>query len=85
MKLKMLVEDYNPSVMRQYAGLCGSCLARAHARSGQPATISGYLGKNDKFDNAIAEFSLSYADQSERDYDVLLRAVQEGKLEVFVE
>ena len=57
MKIKPLVEVFTPSVMLQYAELCGWTLAHAHARSGEPAKISGYLGKSDKFDKAIADFS----------------------------
>ncbi len=85
MKVKPLVEVFTPSVMLEYAGLCGWTLAHAHARSGESAKISGYLGKGDKFDEAIAEFSVAYADQSEQDHAVLVEAVRAGKLEVFVE
>jgi hypothetical protein len=84
-KIKMLVEIFTPSVMLQYAELCGWCLARAHARSGEPAQISGYLGKRDAFDKAVADFSVAYADQTERDHDVLMKAARAGKLEVFIE
>jgi len=85
MKLKALVEVYTPSVMREYATLCGWILARAHARSGEPARISGYLGKSDKFDLAIADFSLAYADQTEKDHRALTQAVRAGDLEVTME
>lgn len=85
MKIKMLVEAYTQSVMLHYSELCGWCLARAHARSGEPAKISGYLGKSDAFDEAIADFSIAYADQSERDHETLMKAVRAGRLEVFVE
>ena len=85
MKIKPMVELFTTEVMLQYAELCGWTLAHAHARSGEPAMISGYLGKSDKFDQAIAAFSSDYADQSERDHGVLLEAVRAGKLEVFVE
>lgn len=85
MKIKPLVEIFTPSVMQQYAELCGWTLAHAHARSGEPAQISGYLGKSDKFDKAIAAFAVAYADQSERDHEVMLQAVRAGKLEVFIE
>ena len=85
MKIKPLVEIFTPGVMRQFAELCGWALAHAHARSGEPAKISGYLGKSDKFDKAIADFAVLYADQSEKDHEVLIQAVREGKLEVFVE
>jgi len=85
MKIKTLVEVFTPGIMVEYARLCGWTLAHAHARSGEAAKISGYLGKSDAFDTAIAEFSVAYADQSEQDHDVLMKAVRSGKLEVFIE
>lgn len=85
MKIKPLVEIFTPSVMFQYAELCGWALARAHARSGEPALISGYLGKSDAFDEAIAAFSITYADQCERDHAAMLQAVRAGRLEVILE
>jgi hypothetical protein len=85
MKIKMPVEVYTPSVMRQYAEACAWTLARAHARSGEPAKISGYLGKSDTFDTAVADFSIAYADQAERDHETITKAVRGGKLEVFIE
>lgn len=85
MKIKPMVEVFTPDIMRQYGVLCGWTLARAHARSGVPAKISGYLGKSDEFDQAIADFSVAYADQSERDHEVLRKAVRAGQLDVFIE
>lgn len=85
MKIKMLVELFTPSVMESMAKVCGWTLAHAHARSGEPAKISGYLGKGDTFDEAIADFSIAYADQSEQDHEVLMKAVKAGKLQVFIE
>ena len=85
MKLKPMVEIFKPGVMSEYAELCGRTLAHAHARSGEPARISGYMGKSDKFDEAIGDFSIVYADQSEQDHEVLMKAARAGKLEVFVE
>lgn len=85
MKIKPMVEVFTPGVMMEYAELCGWTLAHAHARSGQPAMIDGYLGSSDKFDEAIADFSQAYADQSEQDHGVLRKAVQAGKLEVIME
>jgi uncharacterized protein (DUF2252 family) len=82
MKLKPQVEVFTPAVMQEYAEICGWVLARAHARSGEPAKLSGYLGNSEKFDEAIADFSERYADQSERDHGVLVKAVRAGKLEV---
>ena len=60
---------------------CGWTLARAHARSGDPVAIAAYLGKSDKFDRAIADFSNRYADQNEKDYAAFLEAVHTGWLE----
>ena len=81
-KVSMVVEVFGRSVMTQYAELCGGTLAHAHARSGEPAKISGYLGKSDQFDEAIADFSAAYADQMERDHKVFRKAVRDGRLEV---
>jgi hypothetical protein len=85
MKVAPMVEAFTRSVMRQYAEVCGWTLARAHARSGEPAAISGYLGQSDRFDTAIAKFSSAYADQNERDHGVLMKAARDGRLEVAAE
>jgi uncharacterized protein (DUF2252 family) len=85
MKIKAMVDVFTPSVMLQYGEVCGWVLARAHARSGEPSVISGYLGKGEFFDEAIADFSVLYADQAERDHDAMVKAVRAGRLEVFVE
>ena len=63
-----------------YAALCGWVLARAHARSGDPALIAGYLGKKEIFDEAIADFAIAYADQTEQDYKTFKKAVRSGRL-----
>lgn len=85
MKIKPMVELFGPVDMAQYADICGFTLARAHARSGESALISGYLGQSDTFDKAIAAFSIAYADQSEKDHALLMKAVRRGDLEVIVE
>jgi uncharacterized protein (DUF2252 family) len=85
MKIKPLVELFTPPVMIQYAELCGRILARAHARSGEPALISGYLGRSDRFDRAVADFAGAYADETERDHEALAQAVRIGKLDVVVD
>jgi uncharacterized protein (DUF2252 family) len=79
-KLKFRVEAFAAAKMIQFADWCGATLARAHARSGQPAVISGYLGKSDVFDRAIAAFAVAYADQCERDHACLRKAVRDGRL-----
>ena len=63
-----------------YARMCGWTLARAHAHSGDRIAIASYMGKRVVFDNAIADFSAVYADQSERDYQALVGAVKSGKI-----
>ena len=63
-----------------YGRMCGSTLARAHARSGDRIAIASYLGKGDAFDRAIADFSVAYADQNERDYEAFAKAVKSGRL-----
>jgi Uncharacterized protein conserved in bacteria (DUF2252) len=81
MKLKFRIEQFNSAKMVIFGEWCGGTLARAHARSGEPALISGYLGKVDTFDQAIAAFAVAYADQVERDYESFTKAVRAGKLE----
>jgi uncharacterized protein (DUF2252 family) len=85
MKLSPLVELFTPALMLEYAALCGWTLARAHARSGESAQISGYLGKSEVFDTAIGRFAVAYADQNERDHEVLRKAVQSGQVDVVIE
>ena len=63
-----------------YARVCGTALARAHARWGDRVAIASYLGNRENFDQAIADFSVRYADQNERDYEALVRAVKSGRL-----
>lgn len=82
MKLSAPVEDLPPQGLTDYAYLCGWTLARAHARSGDRMAISAYLGNSDRFDQAAASFSETYADQTERDYERLLQAVKDGALQV---
>jgi hypothetical protein len=81
MKLKFPIEEFKPAKMVIFADWSGGTLARAHARSGEPALISGYLGKADTFDQAIGAFALAYADQVERDHASFAMAVREGKIE----
>ena len=75
-------EGMRPTDMAVYARLCGWTLARAHARSGDRVAIAAYLGNKDTFDNAIADFAASYADQNERDYAALRSAAKSGRIQV---
>ncbi len=80
MKMKIDVEAMSKSDWSEYVELCGWALARAHARTGDPARIAGYLGKSDAFDEAIEKFSISYAEQTERDHAALLKAIRTGRI-----
>jgi uncharacterized protein (DUF2252 family) len=79
-KGSMPIEQMEPDQMERYATACGWTLARAHARSGDRAAIAGYLGGGDRFDRALAQFAEAYAEQNERDYAALKRAVEGGDL-----
>jgi len=75
-----IIEAMKPSGLAAYAHLCGWTLARAHARSGDALAIASYLGANDRFDQGLAAFAGSYADQNERDYAALKQAVDSGRV-----
>ena len=79
------VESLSAPELAEYAGLCGTCLAQAHARSSDAAMISGYMGTSRKLDRAISRFAQVYADQNERDHGELLEAVSSGRLEATIE
>jgi len=84
-KFSFPIEAMIPSGMTVYARLCGWTLARAHARSGDRVALAAYLGGSDRFDQAIADFAETYADQNERDYAALQAAVKEGTVEATTE
>jgi uncharacterized protein (DUF2252 family) len=71
----------NLASLRTYLRVCAVCLARAHARTSDEVSIYGYIGKKDTFANAIADFAVAYADQTERDYQALVEAVESGRVE----
>jgi len=76
------VDTLPPEGLAIYGRACGWTLARAHARSGDRIAIGAYLGKSEHFDEAIGEFSESYADQNELDYQALADAANSGRIEV---
>jgi uncharacterized protein (DUF2252 family) len=80
-KFSAPVELMKPAGMTVYARLCGWTLARAHARSGDRVALAAYLGGSDAFDQAIASFAETYADQNQNDYAALQAAVKDGKVE----
>jgi uncharacterized protein (DUF2252 family) len=66
--------------LRTYAGVCSLCLARAHARTGDVNAILGYVGKAGVLGRAIGAFAVAYADQTERDYQLLVEAEKSGRI-----
>ncbi len=74
------IAGMTPAGMRLWGLMCGWTLARGHARSGDRIAIASYLGASDIFDRAIVDFSIAYADQTERDYQALQDAVASGRL-----
>jgi len=79
-KISLRVETFGATEMDLYATWCGRALALSHARSGSSILLSGYMGRSDTFDEAIADFAMAYADQNERDHAELDRAVRLGKV-----
>jgi uncharacterized protein (DUF2252 family) len=84
-KIKPVVEIMKPANLTSYAHLCGRALARAHARSGDAAVLSGYMGQSTAIEDALADFSEAYADQNERDHAALVAAVRKGDIEARTE
>ncbi len=80
MKGSMDVPAMDASQLSFYGQLCGWALARGHARTGRASFIAGYLGSNQSFDHAVADFATAYADQNERDYQTLADAVASGRI-----
>jgi hypothetical protein len=71
-----------PSHLAIYAELCGATLARAHARTGDAAKITGYLGDDDTFERALERFAVAYADQNDDDYAAFTHAADAHRIEV---
>ena len=79
-KFSLDVDRMRPSGMEIYGELCAWTLARSHARSGDSVAIAAYLGSSDVFDQAIAQFASTYADQTERDHQALASAAATGRV-----
>ena len=75
------LDRIRPRGLAEYGRMCGWTLARAHARCGERIAIASYLGSASRFDEAIAAFAETYADQSERDDAALVDAVAARRLE----
>ena len=75
------VISIKPAGLIAYGELCGWCLARAHARCGDRVAIASYLGTSDRFDRAVTDFAVAYADHVERDHARLSEAIADGRIE----
>jgi len=71
--------------MTRYAEFCAMALARAHANTGSAAAIAGYLGTSDTFDKSIGQFALAYAEQTVRDHQALVKAIDEERIPAVLE
>ena len=78
MKMSAIIEDWDSAALRQYARMCAHALARSHARTGDAARISGYMGSGQTFDDAIG-------DQNRADYRAFVRAIREARIKAIVE
>jgi uncharacterized protein (DUF2252 family) len=74
--------DLEGNGLLQYAEVCGELLAKGHARSGDPCMLAGYLGMADRFDKALVDFAVDYADQDTRDFEQWLKAIRTGSVAV---
>ena len=75
-----VVEAMTAEDLASWGELCGWALARGHARTGEPATIAGYLGTDKAFEHALGEFATAYADQNDRDHAAFVEAIRDGRV-----
>lgn len=80
-RMALIGEAMADGTLPHFATLCGTSLARAHARSGDAARISGYMGSGGVFDAAIADFAMAYATQTERDWRLFVEAIKAGLID----
>ncbi len=85
LKASVPVEWLTGASFNFYAWACGTVLARAHSRTGDPALIAGYCGNASVLDQALAEWAESYGDQTEQDHEALVDAIQRGEVRAAVE
>ena len=70
------------SFFKEYCSMCGWALALAHAKSGDPAILSGYCGSSDELDASFAQFAFAYTQQNESDYEAMQQAAKSGRIAV---
>jgi sugar/nucleoside kinase (ribokinase family) len=85
LKASIPVEFLTGASFNFYAWACGAILARAHARTGDPARIAGYCGNSTDLDDALADWAESYGDQTEQDHATLVESIKSGKTKAHIE
>ena len=85
LRVSVVIEGWDFEALRAYARTCAWALARAHARTGDAAMISGYMGSGGIFPEAICEFAVGYADQTARDHKAFAKAIRDGRIEAQIE
>ncbi len=81
MKFSAVIENQPYEIAEAYVTTCGWTLAKSHARSGDPAIIAGYLGKGNTMDYALADFAKDYCQQTIKDHEALIEAIESGRIE----
>ena len=82
MKASANIENFTPKILSEYALLCGWALAKSHAKAGMAPEITGYIGQSDVFANAVGDFAVLYANQTESDFNLLKAAEKENRISV---
>jgi uncharacterized protein (DUF2252 family) len=85
MKISAVIDGWDFDTLRAYSRICAWALARAHARTGDAAAISGYIGSGRIFDDALCEFAVDYADQATNDHRAFAKAIREGRIQAILE
>ena len=80
-RMALIGAELADQALDHHAVLCGTTLARAHARSGDAACIAGYMGSGAAFDTAISAFATTYAEQVNRDWQLFMDAIKAGTIE----
>ena len=80
MKGSVNLDQITPAGFTGYSVICAKTLARARCSIRDAAAISGYLGRGNRFDEAIGEFAADYAGQTERDHETLQKAIASGRI-----
>jgi uncharacterized protein (DUF2252 family) len=82
MKSSANIENFTPKILNEYSLLCGWAMAKSHAKAGMAPEISGYIGQSGVFATAVADFAVKYADQTEKDFELLKAAEKENRITV---